>query len=1383
MDAYTSSNYQQRVWIPQPDWSGYRPLRRSGLVVDLRLPPRRLSNPVSHNMDPEYCHRTLHEHRQATKQRYRRIIRDQMKAEEASRAYQHQQGLEPFPYSAFEMKQPLLPALSRAMHESGGDAATAWHMFDRRSRQEKAAEEAADEKREAEVQRRADEMIRNEKEAKEDQAMRELLEELPIFKCPEVTNAIPFASVIGNIQERISAHIAEIIISHQNNPHLQLILSQLLTWAQQNYSLENSNNILLISVDELKRYRSVVADRIFHHLSADFKKHDYLRQLRNTQARLRHLKQANSELRAENEKLRSGVQINNNQLERISERTPHVDPSLQRPEYQQPRIHHRHERSTATPFDGLDWTLKYWKNIVEQSDDMFQTDHMVGAHHRDARRASSVAPHYRGRAKVEAPQTPVPELDPVTGYGTVVAVDEISPIYDYPELDRVSMRGGAGNPYSLLEDSESDGCNSSDGKAAHLSNASSIVGKGTLNKMKRYVLDDDDDDDDSFSSLKYTRHSDTQSKDPNNRLWGGEPPSSFEIGASSAVRGVPSGPRNNHNKGRRSRDGATSIAPGLVPFTPKMDPYAEAPRGFQFGLNRAENIPLEKTWTTLDPTTGTVKYEEGAEETREENPQESSMWNPSSAINTPLAATFGSSNVVYATTTTTTAIKETKVLQGGGLTEKSLWKLERQSRQDKAESIDNYIDITSTPGSPNAPPSEPSVIEYRPALPQGSIFTDDTADEHPSRIDADVRMNFMDNISAMHDARHTRNTFEQRNQEGWSSKTKASVSYINEFGDDNIIEVKVKTETRTRKMNDKGQYEGKDLGQVKKRYLRGLSEMIEARDDEMVRATKEYCEWKSLTLEGRMERLKLIRQPVDLWKGKPGADQNDQHELHYLPAVYSRRISRRNEKKRLRAILAEKAKHQDDASTSVGTAGTGDTRDTWGVLGDCDDLLVAATSEGFRTPREGDESLQSMLQRALNIDTFRGSSSRSRSRSRSSSKSATLRDAETRVSHLSKSRPTLYSGGSGTGNSVAGPRPSKPFSVPPSLSPAASPNAWCFGETGSDAASTVRGLRNAPLDRQIFNGSGTRQSSNGTIAADELAALTAAYDDAPALRVPMDTDILPTPLTEGQLQVYSYAIKKMEERGRVVTVRLHVAQESLNTPGDFLPKFTPGTIAKKVFGGVIQEFQLHPDRRTAVVVFVFQREARSFVHHIRNVREKGTEQDIRELQIEASWYRGAESQAILPAQPDLLKHSLTGARRCILISHIPKEKANRVVFQELSAAFNTILVCTSLITPPQNYILESEGKQAFIEFASLQDAIQAYEDLSLGLISGYENSDPQFKSEPEEKGPSAKDYCGCLGCFDKRKAKSNENDAKKRKRDEQMGGDDLSTNYSDSAGG
>ncbi|KFY97764.1 hypothetical protein V498_01887 [Pseudogymnoascus sp. VKM F-4517 (FW-2822)] len=1462
MNPYILYTQQQGGWMHQPDQSGYTPpLQRSYRVVDLSIPPRRHATPAPPNMDPGHCHRSLKEHRRAVKESYRRMVRDQMKAE-ASRAYQHQQDLEPFPWDALDMRQPLLPTLNTAIHESGGDAERAWQMFDRRSWQEKVAEEAADEEREAEVRRRADEMIRKDDETKEDGAMRELFEGLPTFKFPDITNTVSFASVIRGIQDRVRAHITDITISLRGHPHLQLELSQVLSWVQQDCNQENPEKVLLISVDELDRYCNSVADRIFHHLATDFKKHNYLHQLRNAKARSRKLQQVNSELRVEIERLRAGIDIDD-QLEHNSERIPLFAPSVhqhhshpsqpqrlnsgiaifnnqvghdrrslplfepsahrhyfhppqqQRLEYQQPRRNWIHQRSSAAALNGLDMTMEYQNNTAAQNGDISQMNYrreyspmemeMEEIHHerRGARRAHSMPPPNRARARARDLHT---DLVPVTEYGTVARADEIGPIYDYSNLGTVSMRGGAGGPYSLLEDSDSEGDDESDGKATNISNITPSFGKGTLNRMKRYA-DDDDEDDDSFynhSSLKFTKQGDTKSNDPNNQLWEGGPPSSSGIGKSSAIFDNPTSRRNDRHRGRRGRNGTTTIAPGLAPFKPKVDPYAEVPNGFRFGWNQADSAPLDKTWTTLDPKTGTVKYEEGAQEARE-NPQESYMWNPLDARNTPLAATFGTSNVVYAT-----EVKESKIPEADGLTAKSLQRLDKQSRQGRTEAIDEYIDITSTPGSPNAPPSEPSIVEYRSALAQGSMAEDRTVNKQPSCVDADVRKNFIDNINAMHDVRPAPGVFERRNQ-GWVAKTKAPVSYINEFGDGNIVEVTLKTETRTRKMNESGGYDGKDLGQVKKRHLRGFFEMINARNDEMVRASKEYHEWQAMSLEDRMERLTLIRQPIDLWKGKPGADQNDQHELKYLPKFYERRISRKREKQRMRAMLAEKARQKkaDDISTSFGTTGTGDTLDTFGTLGDCDDLPVRGTSSGSQTPRLGNESLQEMLQRAIDIDPPRDP----RSRSRSSSKSVPVTgstDAEPGFRHpdkmhtgqRSRPRPSLYSGGSVTGNSVTEPRQSRPSSAHPSPFQAASPNTWCSTDAGSNASSTVRGVRNAPLGSQTLNGSGTERSSDGTNAANGLHGLIAAYDDSPTLRTPTDIDIPPALLTEDDEQLYSYATGNMGERGRVITMRLHAVQETQGGPGDVLPKFTPGAIAERIFGGVVQEFQLHPEKRTAVVVFMHPREARSFVHHVRNVRQKGTEHDIRDLQIEASWFRGIESQAILPAQPNLLKHSITasGARRCILISHIPKEKSNSVVFQELSASFGTILVRTSLITPQQNYILQSEGKQALIEFANLQDAIRAYDDLNAGLVAGYENADPRYTNEMTEKRPVTKDYCGCLGCEEKRTIKVRERESKERKRNEQMREDDDEmgddenemkevededelTNYSDTAGG
>ena len=53
----------------------------------------------------------------------------------------------------------------------------------------------------------------------------------------------------------------------------------------------------------------------------------------------------------------------------------------------------------------------------------------------------------------------------------------------------------------------------------------------------------------------------------------------------------------------------------------------------------------------------------------------------------------------------------------------------------------------------------------------------------------------------------------------------------------------------------------------------------------------------------------------------------------------------------------------------------------------------------------------------------------------------------------------------------------------------------------------------------------------------------------------------------------------------------------------------------------MQEFQLHPEQKMAVVVFVHTIEARSFLRHVKQVRMNGNEQEIRELQIEAAYYK------------------------------------------------------------------------------------------------------------------------------------------------------------------
>lgn len=95
-------------------------------------------------------------------------------------------------------------------------------------------------------------------------------------------------------------------------------------------------------------------------------------------------------------------------------------------------------------------------------------------------------------------------------------------------------------------------------------------------------------------------------------------------------------------------------------------------------------------------------------------------------------------------------------------------------------------------------------------------------------------------------------------------------------------------------------------------------------------------------------------------------------------------------------------------------------------------------------------------------------------------------------------------------------------------------------------------------------------------------------------------------------------------------------------------------------------------------------------------------------------------------------------------------KTHRQIFEELGQRLNKLLLSMYLITPQQHYLQESCGRQALIEFPSLNDAIEAFEDLRLGLVRDYEDVGPEFAMEGTAKQGKEKEYCGCLGCEERR---------------------------------
>lgn len=91
-------------------------------------------------------------------------------------------------------------------------------------------------------------------------------------------------------------------------------------------------------------------------------------------------------------------------------------------------------------------------------------------------------------------------------------------------------------------------------------------------------------------------------------------------------------------------------------------------------------------------------------------------------------------------------------------------------------------------------------------------------------------------------------------------------------------------------MSERGHYIGRDLGRVKKRHLRGLSEMIEARDEEMVSATSEYRQWQEMSPDRHAEQLVVVRMPVDVSRGRWNSGE-------VYPAETGRRPTSSNERR------------------------------------------------------------------------------------------------------------------------------------------------------------------------------------------------------------------------------------------------------------------------------------------------------------------------------------------------------------------------------------------------------------------------------------------------------------------------------------------------------
>ncbi len=135
--------------------------------------------------------------------------------------------------------------------------------------------------------------------------------------------------------------------------------------------------------------------------------------------------------------------------------------------------------------------------------------------------------------------------------------------------------------------------------------------------------------------------------------------------------------------------------------------------------------------------------------------------------------------------------------------------------------------------------------------------------------------------------------------------------------------------------------------------------------------------------------------------------------------------------------------------------------------------------------------------------------------------------------------------------------------------------------------------------------------------------------------------------------------------------------------------------------------------------------------------------------------------AILDPQPNIIKYSSQEASRCIAIYNISTTKTYKEVSQELGQRLGKLMLFMKM-TSPKAYEDRLKGRTAYIvstpqlwgyclliekEFASLVDAVGAYQDFMDQSVTGYESANPEFWQEKSSIQASQKPYCPCLGWY------------------------------------
>ncbi|KAI9816258.1 MAG: hypothetical protein M1827_001859 [Pycnora praestabilis] len=216
---------------------------------------------------------------------------------------------------------------------------------------------------------------------------------------------------------------------------------------------------------------------------------------------------------------------------------------------------------------------------------------------------------------------------------------------------------------------------------------------------------------------------------------------------------------------------------------------------------------------------------------------------------------------------------------------------------------------------------------------------------------------------------------------------------------------------------------------------------------------------------------------------------------------------------------------------------------------------------------------------------------------------------------------------------------------------------------------------------------------------------------------------------------YDIVSRQTTRRGRIVVVRLH---EPVH--------YSTSAMVARMFGGLMQAIQFHPQDRTAIAAFVFPSEADNFIRHIKAVKENDAH-GYRQLQIDAEWYGGNELKAIYPIQPLLVAMVIAqSGSRVLNLRGIPTFITKEEFARDLSFKLQKVLVKVAIVSPSKRYVKAQEGNTAILEFASIKDASEAKQLFDEGKIADYGHCGVGWFRDSCDREADRKYFCPCSNC-------------------------------------